>query len=62
MRTIFLRRFSAVGCIPVTPVPKKRMLKSTEDGGGCNLTAFGMCAHNGRNRHKKNADFFYGYP
>ncbi len=32
---------------PGDPAPERRTLKSISDGDICNLTAFGMCAHNG---------------
>lgn len=37
------------GCrvYPGDPSPERRVLASTEKGDGYNLTAFGMCAHNG---------------
>ena len=32
---------------PGDPIPQKKVLKSMEEGSLYNLTAFGMCAHNG---------------
>ena len=41
---IFLRRFKVY---PGDPAPEKKVLSSIEKGDLYNLTAFGMCAHNG---------------